>query len=51
MAENKIVLGWQDCPEIGAALDKIAQDQGIHRSDVIRMIVRDHLRAAADQIR
>jgi hypothetical protein len=46
MAETKIMLGWRDAPKIGAALDQIAQDQGIDRSDVIRMIVRGYLRDA-----
>jgi hypothetical protein len=46
MAETKIMLGWRDAPEIGAGLDRIAQDQGIGRSDVIRMIVRGYLRGA-----
>ena len=48
MAENKVVFGWQDNPEIGVALDKIAQDQGTSRSDLIRMIVRDKIKAVAD---
>jgi metal-responsive CopG/Arc/MetJ family transcriptional regulator len=48
MAENKVVFGWQDNPEIGVAIDKIAQEQGKSRSDVIRLIVRDKIKAAAD---
>jgi hypothetical protein len=48
MAETKIMLGWRDAPEIGAGLDRIAQAQGIARSDVIRIMIRDKLKAAAD---
>lgn len=48
MAESKIMLGWRDKPEIGAALDKVAQDLGVQRSDIIRIFVRTQLKAAAD---
>jgi metal-responsive CopG/Arc/MetJ family transcriptional regulator len=49
MNENKVVFGWQDNPAIGVALDKIAQDYGISRSDLIRIIIRDKIKAELAQ--
>jgi hypothetical protein len=49
MSENKVVFGWQDNPAIGVALDKIAQEYGISRSDLIRMIIRDKIKAELAQ--